>query len=526
MSVLIKKESFFKAASMLAFFGLLSRVVGLLRDRILASHFGASQVLDVYYSAFRIPDFIFNLIVSGAIASALIPVFIQYHKKSDQESWSLISNFLNIALVVVFFISVLLFILAPWLMPFIVPGFDQQQLASVIQLTRIMMLSPILFTISTIIGAVLQSFKRFFSYALAPIFYNIGIIIGAVYLEPRLGFMGLGLGVVLGALMHLLVQLPAFLKSGFRWRGFINLRDPGFLKILKLMVPRTIALASGQINLVVLNAIASTIAVGSIAIVNFANNLWIVPVSILGIALPTAVFPSLSHLSADNDRATFMETFSHIFKHIILLGVPASVVFFVFREPIVQVVLGAGHFNIADIHVTAGVLGLFALGVVPYSLEQLINRGFYALHNTIIPVISSIAGDIVNVGLSLFFVSRFYTPALHGFLNQIIPVADDNSAKMLGLALAFSAANIINFFLVWLSFERFIKSNQRRQIVSYFLKVCLVSSLALVAFYLIRYQLPIFTPSLLGTILRLSLDLLIYAICFTVLAVAFRIKEV
>ncbi len=525
MSTPSKTESFFKAASTLAFFGILSRVIGLLRDRILASHFGASQTLDVYYSAFRIPDFIFNLIVTGAMASALIPIFIQSHKQSKQEAWDLISNFLNIALLAVAGLSALLFIFAPLIVPIIAPGFSHDQLLASIQLTRLMLLSPILFTISTVVGAVLQSLKRFLAYALAPIFYNLGIIGGAIYLEPRFGLMGLGLGVVIGALLHLLVQLPAFLSSGFQWRSRVKLRDPGFIRILKLMIPRTIALASGQINLVVLNAIASTIAVGSIAIINFANNLWIVPVSILGIALPTAVFPSLSGLSADNDRAHFLATFNHVFRNIVFLGVPASVSFFIFREPIVRAVLGVGHFQVSDIHLTAGVLGLFALGVVPYSLEQLVARGFYALHNTIIPVIASIFGDIINVTLSILFVHRYSNYLLSGFLFKIVPVHTETASKILGLALAFSIANIVNFIAVWLQFEHFLRSSQRITMTMFFFKIVGITALSTLGFYIIRSSLPVFSDSVMGNISTLTIDLLIFGLYFIVFSALFRVKE-
>ncbi len=516
-----------KAVGVLAFFGLVSRAFGLLRDRILASHFGASPILDTYYSAFRIPDFIFNLIISGAIASAVIPIFISYYKEDEERGWLLINHFLNFALILVFLLSVVFIIFAPWLMPFITPGFPPAQLAQAIQLTRLMFLSPLIFTFSTVIGAVLQSLRRFTVYSIAPLLYNLGIIIGAVYLVPIFGILGLGYGVVLGAILHLIVQIPVVYSAGFRWRFLFSLRDKGLRKIITLMVPRTLGLASGQINLVVINAIASTVAVGSITIINFANNLWIVPISIIGIAIPTAVFPSLSDLSADHDRQQFLATFNHVFRHMLCLGIPATVVMIVLRQPIIQLILGVGRFSIADIEITAAAIAIFALGIVPFSLEQLVNRAFYAMHHTGIPVIMSIIADIVNVILSLLFVHQATSGWLYRLLQAVFQFSDGPLMRVLGLSLALTLANIVNFVLLWIGFRSYVRYRgaARLSVLSLKLGIMSIAAAACLIYTNAVLALPTQAFTFLGQFLLLSLDLLIFIIYGIMFAWILKIEE-
>ncbi len=522
-----KQFNFFKASAMLAFFGLLSRVAGLLRDRVLAGKFGASPTLDVYYSAFRIPDFIFNLIITGAIASAFIPMFVAEYKRSEREGWNLANNFLNVALVVVVGLSLLAIIFTPQLMPLVAPGFAGGQLKEAISLTRLLFLSPILFTFSTVAGAVLQSLKRFFAYSLAPIFYNLGIIFGALYLEPRLGIMGLGYGVVLGALLHVLVQVPSLRSAGFRWRALLHFGDRGLKKMVALMVPRTLGLASGQINLLVLNSVASTIAVGSITILNFANNAWIVPVSFIGISMATAVFPSLSDFAAGEEKEKFESTLMNVMKNMILLGIPATALMIIFRVEIIQVLLGAGQFNIADARLTGGIMALFALGIVPFALEQILNRAFYAMHHTVIPVVVSIFGDLVNVLFAILFAYTMPISFFTAFFNLFLPVADITTYRMLGLGMALSLANTLSFVVLWIGFLRFNPHRYNVPMMVFTLRVGLATLLSAMAYYVtIPYiALPLFSSSFLSMLTQLVSGVILFGIYFLVFAFLFRIQE-
>ncbi len=431
----------FRAASVLAVFGLISRLVGLLRDRVLASHFGAGPVLDIYYAAFRIPDFIFNLIITGAMAAAFIPVFTRVYRENEKSGWKLVNNFLMSALLAVGILAIAGVIFAPQIIRLAVPGFTPEQQEITVRLTRIMFLSPMIFSISTVFGSVLQARRRFWAYAIAPIFYNIGIIVGVYFLEPWIGIDGLAIGVVVGALLHLVAQVPSVWGAGFSWRPFINFGDQNLKKIFFLMLPRTFALATSQINFTILNAVASTIAVGSISIFNLANNIWIAPVSLLGIALPTAIFPLMSELSADKKHAELVALLQRTMKQMLLIGIPLTIGTIVFGEIGIRLVLGVGQFNVSDVHLTALVVSAFALSIVPYSMVQLINRAFYALHDTKIPVIASIVSDVSTIALAFVFI-RF---------------AMTSDMRLIALALAISVGNVIQLMCVGLWFHRFAR---------------------------------------------------------------------
>src|SRR3989338_10358242 len=290
------------ASTMLAFLGLLSRVLGVLRDRILASRFGASDLLDVYYVSFNIPDLIFNLLIIGAVTSAFIPVFIEYQSKKDGEEWDLANNFLNILVAIMAMTAGVMFVFTPWLIRLIAPGFSPEKRELTILFTRVMLFSPMILSVSVVIGSILQVFHRFLAYALAPIMYNLGIIFGAIFFVPKFGPLGLAEGVVLGALFHLLVQLPALKGTGFKWKKVWNFGDSGMRKILKLMVPRTIGVAVIQINFIILNALSSRISPGSVTVINLANNFQYLPISLVGISTAVASFPTLYRQALEGDK--------------------------------------------------------------------------------------------------------------------------------------------------------------------------------------------------------------------------------
>jgi putative peptidoglycan lipid II flippase len=262
------------AAALVALSSLASRFLGVIRDRILAGQFGASTTLDIYYAAFRIPDLIFNLIVLGALSAGFVPIFTSLIKdfaceknkdcdpsKKNLEAWSLANNISNLLLIGLAILSAIGIIFAPLLTRLITPGFGATEQDLTSALTRIMFLSPLFLGLSGVLGGILQSFKRFFIYSLAPIFYNLGIIVGALYFVPVWGLHGLAWGVVLGAFLHMAIQIPSVYHLGFRYRWKIIWRDINTWKIGRMMVPRTLSLAISQINLVVITIIASGVRV-------------------------------------------------------------------------------------------------------------------------------------------------------------------------------------------------------------------------------------------------------------------------
>jgi len=428
------------AAALVALSSLASRFLGIVRDRILAGEFGAGQVLDIYYAAFRIPDLIFNLIVLGALSSGFIPIFTslikdftcEHGKAGDagdhnRAAWNLASNVLNYLFLGLGLLSIIGIIFAPALTRLITPGFGASEQAATAALTRVMFLSPLFLGISGILGGVLQSFKRFVVYSLAPVFYNLGIIVGALFFVPWLGIYGLAWGVVLGAFLHMAIQIPMVRQLGFRYQFKIRRHDPDTLKIGKMMVPRTLSLAISQINLLVVTALASGLAGGSLAIFNFANNLQSFPIGIFGVSFAIAAFPSLAAAAFDKEKLT--ANFSSSIRQILFFIIPATVLIVALRAQIIRVVLGTGAFDWQDTILTMNTLGFFALSLFAQATIPLLVRVFYARHNSATPFYIGLFTVAVNTALALYLAPKL---------------------GVAGLALAFSIDNILNFVLLWI----------------------------------------------------------------------------
>ncbi|MDD5527697.1 MAG: murein biosynthesis integral membrane protein MurJ [Patescibacteria group bacterium] len=427
------------AAILVALSSLVSRLLGVLRDRILAGQFGAGATLDAYYAAFRVPDLIFNLLVLGALSAGLIPVFTYLIKDfkgtitnlfglENTEAWRLINNTLNLMLISLGLLSLLGIIFAePLIKTIIAPGFSPELQARTAALSRIMFLSPILLAVSSIFSGVLQSFKRFFVYSLAPIMYNIGIIIGALFLVPLWGIYGLAWGVVAGALLHMLIQMPTVFALGYKYAPILDLADKNLRKIITMMVPRTLSLAVSQLNLVVITAIASGLTVGSLTVFNLANNLQYFPIGIFGISFAIAAFPALS--AAANDNKKMVRDFSWTFRQILFFIVPSTILLLVLRAQIVRVILGSGQFSWDATTLTFNTLGYFSISLFAQATIPLLIRVFYAREDSKTPFIIGLISVAANVFLAFYFSARLGVG---------------------GLALSFSLANIINFVLLWL----------------------------------------------------------------------------
>jgi len=429
---------------------LVSRLLGVLRNRIFASMFGAGDELDAYFAAFRIPDFLLNLLILGAFSAAFIPVFTGLISRRKKKHAFLVANsVLNLILTVMVVICVIAAIFAPFLMFLIAPGFNPEKMELAVALTRIMLLSPILFGISTVISGILNSYRKFFAYAIAPVMYNLGIIAGTLVFVPRIGVYGLAVGVLIGAFLHVLIQVPAVLGTGFRYRPKLELKNYYLWKVGKLMIPRAAGLAVTQVNLVVITVIASTLMAGSVAIFNLANDLQNLPVSLFGISFAIAIFPTLAHNASLKKFGEFVKNFSHTFRQIVFLIVPAAVGLFLLRAQVVRLVLGTGKFDWEDTYYTAATLGLFCVGLIGQALVPLTARAFYALQDTKTPVFISILAVILNISLCLLFV---------------------NLMGVVGLALAFSISSLFNLGLLYLMLHRRVKRLDDKAILITFLK--------------------------------------------------------
>ncbi len=472
---------------------LASRVLGLIRDRLLAGRFGAGDELDIYFAAFRLPDLIYSILIIGAISSAFIPVFAQYFKKDKKEAWYLTSGLFNLGVLILIILAGIFIILAPWLISIIAPGFSGAKREMTILLTRIMFLSPILLGMSSILSGVLQYFHRFFVYSLAPIMYNIGIIIGILFFVPAKGLVGLAWGVVLGAGLHLLIQLPSAIYSGFHLTKFKIFFHKGIKKIIKLMIPRTIGLAGFQINFLVITAIASTLISGSIAIFNLSNNLQYVPIGIVGVSFAVAAFPRLAKSFAEKNKKEFSKNFSSIFSQILYLVLPITVLFFLLRAQIVRIILGTGEFGWTDTRLTAAALGIFSFAIFAQSLVPLISRAFYAFQNTKTPVLISLSSIGINIIGSFFFVWVLNNGNwFSNFISRALKLQGIDNFAILGLPIAFALAGIFNFIVLLKFFDEKVKYWQPKLILNSLFKMILACVLLAITVYALLYVLDLF----------------------------------
>jgi len=437
------------ATGILAISSIISGLLGLLTDRLLASHFGAGLETSIFFAAFKIPDLVYNVLISGGILVAFLPIFTEYFSEDKDKAWQMTNYVLNIFSFLLISISFVLFILAPYLMKFITPGFTEEGKSIAVLLTRLLLIQPIFLGLSNIFSGILQYFNRFLIYGLAPIFYNLGIISGILFLAPSFGIFGVGLGVLLGAFLHLAIQIPSSINCGFYYRFLFDFKYPAIKRIFTLMVPRIFAISVNQINVIVITAIASTITIGSIAIFNFSNALQGFPITIVGISLATAAFPTFSRLWVNGQKKEFAEKLSLILRQILFLITPATILIYLLRTQIVRLILGTGRFGWDDTRLTAASLGLFALSIFASTLIPFLIRAFFSFQDTKTPTVVAFIAAALSIGFSFLFKSILSSP---NFLSKLtadfLRLHGIENIAVIGLPLAISIAAIIQFILL------------------------------------------------------------------------------
>ncbi|MDP3995884.1 MAG: murein biosynthesis integral membrane protein MurJ [bacterium] len=476
------------AAGLLAVSALVSRFLGLVRDRLLAGKFGAGEELDIYFAAFRIPDFVYGILIVGGVAAAFLPVFSEYFKKEEEQAWKFANNLLNCFFILLIIVCGILALLAPWLINFISPGFSPENKELTVALTRIMFLSPVFFGLSSVFSGVLHYFNRFFAYSLVPVIYNLGIIFGIIFLVPVFGIYGLAYGVILGAALHWLLQLPAARATGYKYMPILNFRNSGLLKVFKLMVPRTIGAAAYQINLIVITAIASTLSAGSIAIFNFANNLQYFPVGLIGVSFSLAAFPALSRVWAAGEKEEFFKIFSSTFRQILFLIIPISILVFVLRAQIVRIVLGTGQFGWLETRMTAASLGILSLSVFAASFVLFLSKVFYSFHDTKTPLLASLLSMALNVSLCFLFVFLLGFPnSFQEFTINALKLEEIGDVSLIGLPLALALSSVFQFFLLLVFLKKKTGISGSGEILKSFGKIMMAGILMALALYLSLY---------------------------------------
>ncbi len=423
---------------------LASGVLGLVRTAAYTAIFGASDVLDAFVAAQRVPEVLFVLVAGGALGSAFIPVFSRYltDPADHDHAWKLASATLTLSAGAAAALSLLAYFTAPWFVPYYVNDLEIQTLT--INLMRVMLVTPFIFSISGLVMGVLNAHQSFTLPALAISLYNIGQIVGAVGITPLLpdldgapNVYGLALGTVLGALLHLVAQLPGLRRINARLRLRFDVTTAGVREVLGLMGPRVLGLAVVQINFIVNITLSTPMADGSTSALTIAWTLMFFALGVIAQSVGTALFPTLSALAAEHDTDGFRDRLSTAMRSVLFLSLPATVVLVMLGEPLVAVIAGRGAWTREATQATAWALAFFSLGIAGHALLEVLSRAFYALSDTWTPVSIGISAMLANIILSLVFIRFIGEP---GNLAR---------GPFAGLALANAVTTLVEAAVLW-----------------------------------------------------------------------------
>jgi putative peptidoglycan lipid II flippase len=400
-----QQNTVLSAATLIMIMIIASRVLGLIRQRVLANYF-APEDLSLFFAAFRLPDAIFEILVFGTFSSAFIPVFTKALREGKDRAWEIAGRVVTIGVLVFAVLAISMGIFAPQIYSIIAPGYDDAHTAMIATLARILFAAQGFFVVSYVLTGVLESLRRFLVPALAPIFYNIGIILGTVFLAPQFGLYAPAIGVAIGAFAHFMVQYPLSRKLGFRFVWSFK-EDPGVKKVGLLALPRVVDLAFDQIGKTTELFLASIISQASYTYYIFANTLQLLPVTLIGTSLAKAVLPMLSN--ADGDEGEFRRILNIAVFQAIFLTLPLAAALIVLRIPVVRLVYGTKIFDWDATVMTGIVLSVYGVSIVTQTLMSILSRSFFALHDTKTPV------KISFIGLGLLVVGDFLLVKGFGF---------------------------------------------------------------------------------------------------------------
>ncbi len=457
LSLLLQKQtSILSAALVLMGTVILSQILGIFRQRLLGSTFGVSDTLGVYLVSSKLPDFLFQLIIAGALSSAFIPVFTDFLSKNRSEDANkMASTLLFFGFIFFGAVSIVLFIFAPFSLQLINPGagYTTSHMDLMANLMRIIIFGQMIFLVATFFSAVLQSHNHFFIPGIAAATYNLGIILGIYILSPMTGIYAPAVGVVIGALIYTVFQIPSIRSVGFHFKPSLSFNTPGVREVTKLMWPRTLSLLIFQLGTIMTVSLISFLpsAGRNYVIFDYAQTLAFAPVVLFGQTIAQAAFPVLSR---EKDRLDiFRTTFMTSFNQMLYLVLPVSVLFLVLRIPIVRLVYGAGKFDWDATVFMGRTLAFFALSLFAQALIYLVSRAFYAVHDTKTPLIVGAVSTFLMLALSFLFIS-FWSTNLQSLAEiytskfRLIPVGIES------IAMAFSVASIFNLIVLLILLNR------------------------------------------------------------------------
>jgi len=464
------KSGVARAAGIIMVSMVASRILGYVRDMVIYAEFGQNRLTDAYNAAFSIPDFLYMLLVGGALSSAFIPVFASYISTDrEEDAWQAASIIFNLTITLMLLGIMLGVIFTPQLVYLLVPGFSPDISALTVKLTRIMFIQALFMGLSGLSMGILHSFKHFLMPAIGSVLYNlITVVLGwvlAVFFQ--LGIMGFSLGVVAGAIANFGVQVPKLIQLGLKYRFSFNLRHPGVRKIYALMAPVLVGLSVTQFNLFVNQNLGSGLPPGMLSALKTASRLMQIPIATFAIAVAVAIFPTLTENAAKNEMQKFKTNMSLGVRSIIFITLPAAAGLIALRVPIVRVLYQQGEFTYQATLATAHAVLFYSLGMVGYAAQQLLNRTFYALQDTLTPVGIGILSILIN----LIFNFTLIGPMGHG-----------------GLALAYSLAGLFNMVALLYFLRRKIGGiNGRGLLISFARSLMASVIMGLVVYYAAAY---------------------------------------
>lgn len=380
-----------------------SKVVGVIDDLVKARVFGTSADLDAFVAAGGLPELLNTVISGGALAAPFIPVLAGYLSRNDREgAWRLFSNVINLALLATAVLAILVAVFAPWLVANVIAEeISPEQQALTAGLMRLILVSTLIFAVSGVVMSVLHAHQHFLLPALAPILYNLGIIGGAVFLARPWGVWGLAVGAVVGSAMHLLIQVPGLLRYGVCWLPVLNLSDPAVRRVLQLMGPRMLTLGVVQLNMLVAVRLAFSVSAGSVSALNFGWRLMQMPETIIGTAIATAVFPTLSELAARDHTSQLRDTLAAALRAVLAMGLPATLGLVLLGRPLIELLFRGGQFGSASTDAVLAALSGYTVGLVGHAALEVTARAFFARQDTLTPLFVAVLGMVTTVALSL-----------------------------------------------------------------------------------------------------------------------------
>lgn len=418
-----------------------AKLISLGQTVIIANVFGVGREWDAFVTANSIPELIFTLIAGGALAHAFIPIFGGFLARGDyQGAWRTASHVINTVFTLTFLVSALVFVIAPWLVAHVVaPGFDAANQAQTVELMRILLVSTLIFSISGISMGILQSFNHFLLPALAPIMFDIGILLGVILLIKPFGVQGIAFGAVLGAALHLGIQVPGLIRYKLRWRPELGLKDPVLWRVFRLMLPRVAGLGVFSLNFLIMNNIASRLGEGSVSALSWGWRLMQIPQTLIGTAMGTVIFPTLAALSELGDANGKRDAMAGALRFILMASIPSAVGLIVIGQPLISL-LERGAFDASASALVYSTLRFFALGIVVHSTLEVVARSFYADKDTLTPLWAALGGAAINLVLAFILsdVARVEALSLqYGALAQFPLLAPRMEwGRVDGLALA------------------------------------------------------------------------------------------